>query len=47
LTQAAVQRISQRSTREGVPMGWQAIGLIVLFLVAILALNRYEFGRFD
>jgi len=28
-------------------MGWQAIGLIVLFLIAILALNRYEFGRFD
>jgi hypothetical protein len=32
---------------EGPPMGWDAIGLIVLFVVAIGVLNRYEFGRFD
>jgi len=28
-------------------MGWEAIGLIVLFVVVIGVLNRYEFGRFD
>ncbi len=27
--------------------GWQAIALILLFLGAIAALNRYEFGRVD
>jgi hypothetical protein len=28
-------------------MGWEAIGLIILFVVAIGVLNRVEFGRFD
>jgi hypothetical protein len=27
--------------------GWYAIGLIVLFVVAIAAINKFEFGRFD
>jgi hypothetical protein len=27
--------------------GWQAIALILLFLAAIAAINRYEFGRVD
>ena len=27
--------------------GWQAISLLLLFLAAIAALNRYEFGRVD
>jgi len=27
--------------------GWTAIGLIVLFVIVIGVLNRYEFGRFD
>lgn len=27
--------------------GWQAIGLILLFLAGIAAVNRYEFGRVD
>jgi hypothetical protein len=27
--------------------GWSAIGLIVLFVLVIGVLNRYEFGRFD
>jgi len=28
-------------------MGWQAIGLIVLFVVVMGVINRFEFGRFD
>jgi len=28
-------------------MGWQAIGLIVLFVIVMAAINRFEFGRFD
>jgi len=28
-------------------MGWEAIGLIVLFVIVIAAINRIEFGRFD
>jgi len=28
-------------------MGWEAIGLIILFIVVIGAINRIEFGRFD
>lgn len=31
----------------GAPMGWFAILTIVLFGVAMAAINRYEFGRFD
>ena len=27
--------------------GWQAIALVLLFLAAIAALNRYEFGQVD
>ena len=27
--------------------GWSAIGLVLLFVAAIAALNRYEFGRVD
>jgi hypothetical protein len=27
--------------------GWQAIALLLLFLAAFAALNRYEFGRVD
>jgi hypothetical protein len=32
---------------QGARMGWEAIGLIVLFVIAIAAINRIEFGRFD
>jgi hypothetical protein len=32
---------------EGHSMGWYAILLIALFVASFLALNRYEFGRFD
>jgi hypothetical protein len=46
LTRAPVQRIS-RDEPKGARMGWYAIGLIVLFIVAIAAINRIEFGRFD
>jgi len=28
-------------------MGWEAIGLIFLFVIVIAAINRIEFGRFD
>ena len=28
-------------------LGWSAIGLIILLVAAIAALNRYEFGRVD
>jgi len=28
-------------------MGWEAIGLIVLFVIVLAAINRIEFGRFD
>ncbi|HEY1427277.1 MAG TPA: hypothetical protein VGF50_11440 [Caulobacteraceae bacterium] len=27
--------------------GWSAIGLVLLFLAAFGAVNRYEFGRVD
>jgi hypothetical protein len=46
LTSAALRRIS-RGKSKGARMGWEAIGLIVLFVVAIAAINRIEFGRFD
>ena len=38
-----------RLEAKGAPMDIlnPAIGLIVLFIVVIAALNRYEFGRFD
>ncbi|HEY2710276.1 MAG TPA: hypothetical protein VGI95_19720 [Caulobacteraceae bacterium] len=39
--------ISRIEQFEGHLMGWQAIGLILLFVVSFLVLNRYEFGRFD
>jgi hypothetical protein len=29
------------------PMGLDAIAAIVIFLVVMLAINRFEFGRFD
>ena len=32
---------------RGAPMGWSAIGLIFLFVVAFAVLNRIEFGCFD
>jgi len=28
-------------------MGWEAIGLIVLFVIVLAVINRLEFGRFD
>ena len=34
-------------TPLGGPMGWLAIVAVVIFIAAIAALNRYEFGRFD
>jgi hypothetical protein len=46
LTTAARQRIS-RSEPQGTRMGWYAILLIIGFVVAIAAINRIEFGRFD
>jgi hypothetical protein len=46
LTAAAVQGIARRQP-QGALMGWEAIGLIVLFILAIAAINRIEFGRFD
>jgi hypothetical protein len=35
-----------RSTRIS-DMGLDAVAAILVFLVAMLAINRYEFGRFD
>jgi hypothetical protein len=46
LTAAAVQTIG-RGEPQGASMGWEAIGLIILFILALAALNRIEFGRFD
>jgi hypothetical protein len=37
----------RRPAPQGVPMGWSAIGLIIVFVLVIAALNRIEFGRFD
>jgi hypothetical protein len=47
LTAAAGRVICRIKHTEGHPMGWQAIGLILLFVVSFLVLNRAEFGRFD
>jgi DMSO/TMAO reductase YedYZ heme-binding membrane subunit len=38
-------RITFQSDNGPAPM--IAIGIIALFLVVILALNKFEFGRFD
>ena len=46
LTAAAVQWISLAKP-QGALMGWEAIGLIVLFIIVMGAINRFEFGRFD
>jgi hypothetical protein len=37
----------QSSPREGALLAMEAIAAIVVFLVGFLALNRYEYGRFD
>ena len=46
MTTAAVQPIA-RGKPQGARMGWYAILLIIGFVVAIAAINRIEFGRFD
>jgi hypothetical protein len=44
-SRAAKARIIFQSDNGPVPM--VAIGIIALFLVVILGLNKFEFGRFD
>jgi phage tail tape-measure protein len=37
----------QQSLERFSSMGMDAVAAILIFLVAMLALNRFEFGRFD
>jgi hypothetical protein len=44
-TRAAKARITLQSDNGPAPM--LAIGIIAIFLIINLALNKFEFGRFD
>jgi hypothetical protein len=44
---AGASPVNRQANFAGVAPSMMAIGMIAVFLIAILALNKFEFGRFD